>query len=233
MYAMILAAGRGERMRPLTDSLPKPLLCVSDKPLISYHLEKLSNCGFKDVVINQAWLGHLLPQHLGDGDKWLLNIHYSDEGNNALETAGGIKKALSQIDSDYFMVVNGDVWTDFDFSKLPKHLPEDVLAHLVLVENPQHNPTGDFAVANGLLTTGEEQFTFSGIAVYHRDFFDSVDDGVCALGPLIRQHIKDNSVAGEVYLGQWFDIGTPQRLEQLDQQLRKHSSGRQSLGVKG
>lgn len=226
MYAMILAAGRGERMRPLTDALPKPLLCVNEKPLISYHLEKLSDCGFKDVVINHAWLGHLLPQHLGNGAHWQLNIRYSDEGNNALETAGGIKKALSQIDSDYFMVVNGDVWTDFDFSLLPKQLPAGVLAHLILVENPLHNPAGDFAVANGLLTMGKEQFTFSGIAVYHRDFFDGVDDGVSALGPLIRQHIEHNRVAGEVYRGQWFDIGTPQRLELLDQQLRKQNSGK-------
>ena len=221
MYAMILAAGRGERMRPLTDRLPKPLLAVNDKPLIEYHIEKLSQLPISNIVINQAWLGHLLPQHLGNGERWELKINYSDEGSNALETAGGIKKALPLIDGDYFIVINGDVWTDFDFSTLPKQLPQGVLAHLILVENPAHNPNGDFALSSsGLITNGSEQFTFSGIAVYQRQFFDNIDEDVSALGPLIRQHIVDETVSGEVYSGQWFDIGTPQRLEQLDAQLR-------------
>ena len=218
---MILAAGRGERMRPLTDRLPKPLLAVNDKPLIEYHIEKLSQLPISNIVINQAWLGHLLPQHLGNGERWELKINYSDEGSNALETAGGIKKALPLIDGDYFIVINGDVWTDFDFSTLPKQLPQGVLAHLILVENPAHNPNGDFALSSsGLITNGSEQFTFSGIAVYQRQFFDNIDEDVSALGPLIRQHIVDETVSGEVYSGQWFDIGTPQRLEQLDAQLR-------------
>lgn len=221
MFAMILAAGRGERMRPLTDRLPKPLLAVNDKPLIEYHIEKLSQLPISNIVINQAWLGHLLPQHLGSGERWELKINYSDEGSNALETAGGIKKALHLIDGDYFIVINGDVWTDFDFSTLPKRLPQGVLAHLILVENPAHNPNGDFALSSsGLITNGSEQFTFSGIAVYQRQFFDNIDEDVSALGPLIRQHIIDETVSGEVYSGQWFDIGTPQRLEQLDAQLR-------------
>lgn len=218
---MILAAGRGERMRPLTDTLPKPLLTVNDKPLIEYHIEKLSQLPITDIVINQAWLGHLLPQHVGYGGRWNVKIHYSNEGDNALETAGGIKKALSLIDEDYLLVVNGDVWTDFDFSTLPKQLPQGILAHLILVDNPAHNPNGDFALSSsGLLANGSEQFTFSGIAVYHRQFFDNIEEGVNELGPLIRQQMTEETVSGEIYSGKWFDIGTPQRLEQLDVQLR-------------
>ncbi|WP_435275806.1 N-acetylmuramate alpha-1-phosphate uridylyltransferase MurU [Psychrobium sp. nBUS_13] len=221
MFAMILAAGRGERMRPLTDTLPKPLLAVNDKPLIEYHIEKISQLPIADIVINQAWLGHLLPQQLGFGERWNVKIHYSNEGDNALETAGGIKKALSLIDEDYLLVVNGDVSTDFDFSTLPTQLPRGVLAHLILVENPAHNPNGDFALSSsGLLSNGIEQFTFSGIAVYHRQFFDNIEEGVSALGPLIRQQMVEGTVTGEVYTGKWFDIGTPQRLELLDAQLR-------------
>lgn len=218
---MILAAGRGERMRPLTDTLPKPLLAVNDKPLIEYHIEKLSQLPISNIVINQAWLGHLLPQHVGYGERWNVKINYSNEGDNALETAGGIKKALSLIDEDYLLVVNGDVWTDFDFSALPTKLPQGILAHLILVENPAHNPNGDFALSSSrLLSNGSEQFTFSGIAVYHRKFFDNIEEGVSALGPLIRQQMSEGSVSGEVYTGKWFDIGTPQRLEELDAQLR-------------
>jgi len=222
MFAMILAAGRGERMRPLTDHCPKPLLCVNDKSLIEYHLEQFRQTQITDVVINHAWLGHLIPQALGDGNRWGLAINYSDEKACALETAGGIKKALSIINDDYFMVVNGDIWTDFDFSTLPKKLDDGVLAHLVLVENPPQHQRGDFALnKHWLQNEGEEKFTFSGIAVYHRRFFEGLNEGSVALGPIIREHIKKRQVTGEFYRGHWFDIGTPERLKQLDSMLRE------------
>lgn len=221
MFAIILAAGRGERMRPLTDKLPKPLLAVNDKPLIEYHLENLQQTDIKSVVVNHAWLGHLIPKTLGNGDKWDLNLNYSDEGNNALETAGGIKKILTTHNDDYFVVVNGDVWTDFDFSLLPNSLPTGVLAHLILVNNPTQHPEGDFALSNQWLQNdGKKKFTFSGIAVYHRCFFENVAEELTALGPVIRQHISNNQVTGEIYQGQWFDIGTPERLHDLDDKLR-------------
>ena len=224
MQAMILAAGRGERMRPLTDHLPKPLLSVNDKPLIEYHLEKFKLMQIKQVVINHAWLGHLIPKTLGNGSKWALNLCYSDEGNNALETAGGVKKAFSLLNDEYMVVVNGDIWTDFDLSTLPTSLPKNVLAHLILVNNPQHNLNGDFAIDDHYLhNDGVDRFTFSGIAVYHRDFFNDLDEGAQALGPLIREQLKAQKVTGELYQGKWFDIGTPQRLIQLDKMLREKS----------
>jgi len=221
MFAIILAAGRGERMRPLTDKFPKPLLAVNDKPLIEYHLENLQQTPIEHVMINHAWLGHLIPETLGNGEKWGLNLGYSDEGNNALETAGGIKKILTMVDDDYFIVINGDIWTDFNFSLLPKSLPTNVLAHLILVNNPSQHPKGDFGLSNQWLQNdGIEKFTFSGIAVYHRRFFENVAEELTALGPVIRQHISNNQVTGEVYQGQWFDIGTPKRLNDLDNKLR-------------
>ncbi|MDP2559591.1 N-acetylmuramate alpha-1-phosphate uridylyltransferase MurU [Psychrobium sp. 1_MG-2023] len=220
MYAMILAAGRGERMRPLTDTLPKPLLTVLGKPLIVYHLEKLQGLGVTNVVINQAWLGEKLQQTLGDGEQWGLTIHYSNESDQALETAGGINKALPLLGAGCFIVVNGDVWTDYDFLTLPKALSKGQLAHLVLVENPEHNLSGDFAIANGLLAQrGNEKYTFSGIGLYHRDLFEGLASGPLPLAPLLRAAMDDNQIAGEVYRGRWTDVGTPQRLAQLEQEL--------------
>lgn len=220
MFAMILAAGRGERMRPLTDKLPKPLLAVNNKPLIEYHLDKLKHTSINEVVINHAWLGHLIPHALGNGERWQLDITYSDEGDNALETAGGIKKVLAMMDDEYITVINGDIWTEFDFSLLPKSLPDGVLAHLILVNNPKQHPDGDFALGNlRLQNDGAEKFTFSGIAVYHRRFFENITTQVSALGPVIREHITKGQVTGELYQGQWFDIGTPQRLEALNKTL--------------
>lgn len=217
---MILAAGRGERMRPLTDKLPKPLLQVHNKPLIEYHLEKFQLMGIKHIVINHAWLGHLIPQRLGLGMRWNMDIIYSDEGDNALETAGGIKRAFTKVDSDWLIVTNGDIWTDFDFSLLPHSLPENKLAHIILVDNPSHNKKGDFAFNGKELTNqGEVKYTFSGIALYHRRFFSKIEDGARALGPLIREHIERGQVTGELYQGDWFDIGTPQRLQDLECKL--------------
>ncbi len=216
MKAMILAAGRGERMRPLTDTTPKPLLKVAGKCLIEYHLEKLQRAGIKQVVINVAWLGQQIIDTLGHGERYGLNIQYSNEGEHALETAGGIFNALPLLGNTPFLVVNGDVWTDYAFSDIPA-LHEDDLAHLVLVNNPAHHPEGDFYLSQGrLVNSAEDKFTFSGIGVYHPDFFSSCKRGKFPLAPLIRQFIDEEKISGELYQGEWQDIGTPQRLQELD-----------------
>lgn len=210
---MILAAGRGERMKPLTDSIPKPLLQVENKALIVYHLEKLASIGVEHVVINIAWLGDKIKQQLGDGLKYGLHISYSDEGDSALETAGGIIKALPLL-ADKFWVVNADVYTDFTFGALNC---DGVLAHLLLVNNPEFHPNGDFGVeGTKLLAHAEEQFTFSGIAYYHKKFFKDLGEGKRALAPIIRQHAATKQVAASVYQGLWSDVGTPQRLAELN-----------------
>lgn len=220
MYAMILAAGRGERMRPLTDTLPKPLLTVAGKPLIVYHLEKLAALGVKHVVINRAWLGDKIVEALGNGQQWGLSISFVDEGDCALETAGGIKNALPLLNSDYFMVVNGDIWTDLDFATLPKTLPDGVLSHLVMIDNPAHNPTGDFAFDdNYLASEGDNKKTFSGIAVYHQRFFELVTAEVAPLGPVLRKAMHNQQVTGQYHKGQWTDVGTPQRLQALEETM--------------
>ena len=229
MYAMILAAGRGERMRPLTDTLPKPLLPVLGKPLIVYHLQKLAAAGYVDVVINQAWLGHELSAALGDGAKWHININYIDEGNQALETAGGIHNALPLLPEDYFLVVNGDIHTDFDFKLLPTSLPTGILAHLVMVDNPAHNVSGDFALTTLLPNSkqprsilnsdGVSKLTFAGIGLYHRDLFSTLLPGAAPLGPLLRQAMAAKKITGQHHAGQWTDVGTPERLIKLEQEL--------------
>jgi len=222
--AMILAAGRGERMRPLTDVTPKPLLQAGQHRLIEYHLYKLAEAGIKDVVINVAWLGQKIIDELGRGDKYQLNISYSNEGDHALETAGGIYNALPLL-GDQFIVVNGDIWTDFAFSRLMQIDLNDK-AHLVLVENPEHHPLGDFAIRDGRLREDvveksiPEKFTFSGIGLYAKDFFSESKKGKYPLAPMIRQYIQYDQVSGEVYQGKWFDIGTPERLEALSSFLK-------------
>ncbi len=224
MKAMILAAGRGERMRPLTDVTPKPLLQAGQHRLIEYHLYKLAEAGIKDVVINVAWLGQKIIDELGRGDKYQLNISYSNEGDHALETAGGIYNALPLL-GDQFIVVNGDIWTDFAFSRLMQIDLNDK-AHLVLVKNPEHHPLGDFAMRDGRLREDvveksiPEKFTFSGIGLYAKDFFSESKKGKYPLAPMIRQYIQYDQVSGEVYQGKWFDIGTPERLEALSSFLK-------------
>lgn len=224
MKAMILAAGRGERMRPLTDVTPKPLLQAGQHCLIEYHLYKLAEAGIKDVVINVAWLGQKIIDELGRGDKYQLNISYSNEGDHALETAGGIYNALPLL-GDQFIVVNGDIWTDYPFSRLMQMDLKDK-AHLVLVENPQHHTAGDFAIRDGRLREDvveksiAEKFTFSGIGLYSKDFFSASKKGKYPLAPMIRQYIQHDQISGEVYRGKWFDIGTPQRLEELSEWLK-------------
>lgn len=212
---MILAAGRGERMRPLTDSLPKPLLEVGGKMLIEYHLEKLKTANITDVVINHAWLGHKIEQALGDGSRYGLNIRYSPE-SEALETAGGILNALPLLNDENFIVINGDIYCDYDFAKLPTSLSE--LAHLVLVNNPPQHLQGDFVLTqSGLIEAeGQNKLTFSGIGVYHPDLFKGYSQGKQALAPILRGAMQQHQVSGESYAGVWHDIGTPDRLSELD-----------------
>lgn len=217
MKAMILAAGRGERMRPLTDHTPKPLLKVGGKPLIVWHLERLAKSGFKEVVINHAYLGEQIEAALGNGAQWGLRIQYSPE-KVALETAGGIANALPLLGNAAFLVVNGDTFTETDFSLLNNALQANNHAHLVLVSNPPQHPAGDFAIEAGMLkNTGAPMLTFSGVGVYHPDLFASITRGEPAkLAPLLRNAIAENKASAEYFQGVWHDIGTPQRLQDLD-----------------
>ena len=225
MKAMILAAGRGERMRPLTDHTPKPLLKVGGKSLIVWHLERLAKAGFKEVVINHAHLGEQIEQALGDGSQWGVHIQYSPE-ITALETAGGIANALPLLGAEPFLVVNGDTFTEVDFGVLTHALQANNHAHLVLVNNPPQHPNGDFAIEAGKLkNTGEKMLTFSGVGVYHPDLFASVMRGEPAkLAPLLRQAIAENQATAEYYQGVWHDIGTPDRLSMLDEELKLQAS---------
>ncbi len=208
---MILAAGRGKRMRPLTDSCPKPLLPIKGKPLIGYHLEALKKAGIDSVVINVSWLADQIQQALGDGSSYGLKIQYSVE-EEALETAGGIIQALDKLD-DEFIVVNGDVFCGYDFSRL-LNLSRD--AHLVLVANPRHNPAGDFGISNNLLLNSSPlQYTFSGISCYRKSFFSGLDQGRRALAPLLREQADQQNVSAELYDGLWSDVGTIERLDSL------------------
>ncbi len=216
MKAMILAAGLGSRMRPLTDHTPKPLLEAGGKPLIVWHLEKLSRSGFEEVVINIAHLGYQIPEVLGDGSRWGLKITYSDEQEEGgLETLGGIVKALPLLEgSDPFLVLNGDIWTDYPYDR-DQTLPPDTLAHLILVPNPPHHPTGDFAL-DGECVIETPRYTFSGIGYYAPRLFEALPYGKAPMAPLLREMIREGKVTGELYEGEWYDIGTPERLERLD-----------------
>ena len=218
MKAMILAAGRGERMRPLTDTTPKPLLTVAGKALIEYHIEALAKAGITELVINCAWLGQKIIDKLGDGKQYGVNIVYSDEGKQALETAGGIIHAMDLLGNDPFIVINGDIWCDYDFSKLPKK-PVG-LAHLVMTNNPEHNPQGDFVLQNDgfLKADGDNRLTFSGIGVYKPALFAGLPEGKQPLAPLLRSAMQNNKITGEKHPGKWQDIGTPERLDELNQQ---------------
>jgi len=217
MTAMILAAGLGSRMRPLTDHTPKPLLEVGGKPLIVWHIEQLKEAGFREIVINVAYLGQQIIDYLGDGSQYGVNIVFSDEQEEgALETAGGIVKALPLL-SDTFLVVNGDVWTDYSYVN-DFELRENSLAHLVLVENPEHNLKGDF-----LLTGTDEKYTFSGIGYYSKRLFEKLNHGKAALAPLLFEAIDNQRITTEYYAGTWYDIGTPKRLEILDKLLKRNN----------
>ena len=230
MRAFILAAGRGERMRPLTDHTPKPLLQAGGKPLIAWHLERLAAAGFRDIVINHAHLGGQIEAALGDGSRWGLAIRYSPEPPGALETAGGIANALPLLGDQPFLVVNGDIWCDWDFNRA--HRIADRPAHLVMVPNPAHHAGGDFALASGRVAfaTGGETLTYAGIGVFAPALFrDIVPGSVMKLRPLLETAIAAGTLTGERHDGRWVDVGTPQRLAELDAELR--GDGRDSLTV--
>lgn len=235
MKAMILAAGKGERMRPLTLTTPKPLLSAGGKPLIEHHLERLCRAGFRNVVINHAWLGEQIEYTLGDGERFGLTLHYSREGE-PLETAGGIARALPLLeskDTDWFMVINGDIWADFDLAKLqPPASGEQssIDAVLVLADNPPHHRHGDFCL-NGQGTVYEEcinkdgeKLTFTGISLLHRRLFEGLTDQAGKLGPVLRSAMGKGRVAGLHHRGLWVDVGTPERLRNLDRQLAVRES---------
>jgi MurNAc alpha-1-phosphate uridylyltransferase len=221
MKAFILAAGRGERMRPLTDHTPKPLLVAGGKSLIVWHLERLAAAGFKEIVINHAHLGSLIEQTLGDGSQWSLHIQYSPEPPGALETAGGIATALPLLHDKSFLVVNGDVYCDWDFNRARQLA--DRQAHLVMVANPTHHTGGDFSLDGErvIVANGAQTLTYAGIGVFSPAFFADVKPGtVMKLRPLLDAAIATGTLTGERYGGRWVDVGTPQRLAELDAELR-------------
>jgi len=233
MKAMILAAGRGERMKPLTDNCPKPMLTVAGIPLIEYHIVKLVQAGIKDIVINHAWLGEQIENYLKDGSQWGAVIQYSAELDGALETAGGIIKALPLLAADEnnepFLVINGDVFTDHSFDNLPE-LADDVCAHLWLVKNPEHNAKGDFILDDDLIGNQSSKpsnstYTFSGIGLYQANFFESLRHSnhgeVLALGPLLRKKAEQGQISGSLLSSNWTDVGTPERLAELNNNLQK------------
>ncbi len=214
MKAMILAAGKGERLRPLTLHTPKPLVRAGGVPLIEYHLHALAASGFTEIIINHAWLGQQIEDHLGDGSRFGVSIRYSAEGE-PLETGGGIYQALPLLGVEPFVVVNGDIWTEYDFSQLRQ--PLNGLAHLVLVDNPAHHRAGDFALQQGHVSDqGAERLTYSGIAVLHPALFAGCTAGAFKLAPLLRQAMAAGKVSGEHYSGRWVDVGTHERLAEVE-----------------
>lgn len=230
MKALIFAAGLGERMRPLTDTTPKPLLSVSGKRLIEWHLEKIAALGIDEVVINTSWLAGQFPATLGDGERWGLRIVYSHEGETPLETGGGMWNALPLLGDAPFLLVNGDIWTDFDFARLPRD--PDGLAHLVMVDRPAHATHGDFALDadDCVRADGAHRLTYAGLGVYRPQLLDGWEQVVDAsyvadgkpkfqLAPILRSHMGDGLIRGEHHRGRWTDVGTPQRLAQLDAEL--------------
>jgi MurNAc alpha-1-phosphate uridylyltransferase len=235
MKALVFAAGLGERMRPLTDTTPKPLLRVGGKRLVEWHLEKLAARGIREVVLNTSWLADQFPAALGDGAHWGLRIRYACEGHTPLETGGGMLNALPLLDdapgsNQAFLLINGDVWSDYDFARLPAE--PTGLAHLVMVDSPAHATRGDFSLdADGHLhDTGPQKLTYSGIGVYRPQLFDGwrsiVPDPAMVdgkpkfpLAPLLRAHMPHGAITGEHHCGRWTDVGTPQRLAQLEAEL--------------
>lgn len=219
MKAMILAAGRGERMRPHTDHTPKPLLKAGDRRLIEYHLAALVAAGITDIVINHGHFGEQIEHVIGDGGRYGARIRYSAEGPDPLETGGGILHALPLLGAAPFIVVNGDIWTEFPFARLRD--PGRDLAYLVLTDNPAHHPHGDFGLAHGrVINDDARRLTFTGIAVYQPALFAHCRPGRFPLAPLLRETVAQDRVGGEHYRGAWLDIGTPQRLAELDARLQ-------------
>ncbi|UCJ18262.1 nucleotidyltransferase family protein [Pseudomonas sp. MM211] len=219
MKAMILAAGKGERLRPLTLHTPKPLVRAAGVPLIEYHVRALARAGFTELVVNHAWLGQQIEDYLGDGERYGVSIHYSPEGE-PLETGGGIFKALPLLGDEPFVVVNGDIFTDYDFAKLRRPLSGQ--AHLVLVDNPPHHPKGDFQLQGGQVedaVAGRNSFTYSGIAVLSAALFASSQPGAFKLAPLLRDAMAAGQVSGECFSGCWVDVGTHERLAEVERLL--------------
>jgi len=219
MKAMLLAAGRGERMRPLTDTVPKPLVPVAGRPLIAWHLAALARAGYREVVVNTSWLADALHAALGDGAKFGVSISWSDEGPVPLETGGGIFRAVPLLGPGPFLVVNADIWTDIDFARLA--LEDEALAHLVLVANPPHNIRGDFGLDGDLIVSRDsERSTYSGVGVFRPEFFHDCSAGRFPLLPLLNRAIAARRVRGELHRGAWSDVGTAERLAALDARLR-------------
>jgi MurNAc alpha-1-phosphate uridylyltransferase len=216
MKAMILAAGYGKRLRPLTDHTPKPLVSIGGKPLIVHHLEKIAQTGIKEVVINLGHLGSKIPEALGDGDTWGLSIQYSEEGPDPLETGGGMAKALPLLGSETFLLVNGDVWCDLDFSSIPRSLESNDQSLLYLVQQPEWRERGDFSLVNGRVVESESpQYLYAGIALYHPSILEGAKVEKFSIVPRLKQAIASDRVAGILHLGEWDDVGTPERLHAI------------------
>ena len=225
MRALILAAGRGERMRPLTNDLPKPLLPVGGQPLIDYHIRALARAGIRELVVNLSWLGDKLRSYLGDGRRYDVTFAFSEEGPEPLETGGGILHALPLLGPGSFWVVNGDIACDFEFSR--RTLPYGTLAHLVLVPNPPHNTRGDFSLKDGRIApdsppSGDTR-TFAGISLLDPQLFADAQPGCFPLAPLLRAAAARGAVTGEEHAGRWTDVGTPERLQALDAELKSRT----------
>jgi MurNAc alpha-1-phosphate uridylyltransferase len=219
MRAFILAAGRGERMRPLTDTVPKPMLLAGGEPLIAHTVHNLVQAGITELVVNLAWLGDKIKAYLGTGHRFGASIRYSPEAT-ALETAGGIINALPLLGDGPFIVVNGDIWTDFDFKTLLDRSLDGRSAHLVMVDNPEHHPQGDFVLeGDKLIESAAPRLTYSGIGLYSPKMFDRLAPGKRPLAPLLSKAISNSQLGGEYHAGQWWDIGSPERLHQLNRFL--------------
>jgi MurNAc alpha-1-phosphate uridylyltransferase len=221
MKAMILAAGRGERMKPLTDTVAKPLLPVAGKPLIQYHIEALASAGIADIVINLAWQGAMIREALGDGSQFGVRIAYSDEGDAALETGGGVLNALPLLGDSPFLVVSGDIWTDYPLAQAISRPAAGDVAHFVVVPNPDFHTRGDFGLRDGRMTDEAERYTYANIGVFTAEFFAGCRPGRFGLAPLMYEWIRKQRVSGELYQGRWYNIGTPAQLAQLDHSLRR------------
>ena len=218
--ALIFAAGRGERLRPLSDVTPKPLIEVGGKPLIVWHLKKLAAAGVRDVVVNTSHLAEQFEPALGDGSRWGIAIRYSYEGPTPLETGGGMRRALDLLDDDTFIAVSADIWSEYDYAKLPESI--DGTAHLVMVPNPDFHLRGDFNLDNGYLNEEDEgeRLTFANIAVYRRNFIDDQPDGAFKLLPLFQRAMRNHQLTGERYDGNWHNIGNVAQLDALDAELK-------------
>jgi N-acetyl-alpha-D-muramate 1-phosphate uridylyltransferase len=225
MKAMVLAAGRGERMRPLTDTTPKPLVAIAGKPLIAYHLEALASAGVRDIVINLSWLADRIRAALGDGRDYGVSITYSDEGPVPLETGGGIFRAVPLLGPGPFLVINSDTWTDIDFGRL--WLEDGANGRIVLVPNPSHNPRGDFGLVGDVVVEREiERFTYSGVGVYRPEFFAGCSPGKFPMLPLLKRGIAARMLRGQLHHGEWSDVGTIERLAVLDGRVRARLAGK-------